>query len=854
MANLLTPNQSTGATGTDGLKAIALYSELERVPDAGVTGGTAVKCSSRGKIDGFEAEIRSTKIPVIQGKEYEFIVWLKRSELVGTLESRIYWYQSKDDSWGVKIGTTNGVKQSSGNDKGIYYKFIARGVAPPGAYYAEVSGAQYAGTFQTSYEFYWSEAYFGITSTKPTISVTTQDNQPLFENQRINISTNDFTVNITANDADPEDTLQYQVKLNNVVKKGWTAISRNQPVSYTFKNADITAGVLPFTIVVRDSTGGETSFNSEITKGKIGKDSQGRTTYTFEYTSKPEMFMVPSNATKLKLECWGASGGRTRNGNLLMEKGGLGGYARSELTTLSQDVLMIYVGGKGEDGIESIGGKGGFNGGGNGGGGLKNTYYGGGGGGGGGASDVRRGTDLTQRILVAGGGGGGGHTSAGGAGDYIGYDAEDYSDRAVGGKGGTQTAGGIGGRIEGKDGGLGFGGTGGKNETTSSSYHFGGGGGGSGYFGGGGGGAAGGVLASCGGGGGSSYYGNLENGSTTAGVREGNGLVVITLLNEPPKFTLSAPSDNQVLKENDKVNIQGTALDLNYGDILVFKCQINNSGIRALDSRVSNGSTPISFSKTLNYQGGRLFDGTLDVSRLLAEGTNHTLSLWVEDNQGGKSDVVTRTFTVKHNKAPIITVGTFPAVQSGLIPPDSITLSGTASDPDGNTLTVKAKLNSGTDQTLLNGVTSGNWSYTCKVSDLKAGANTITITATDQFGLSTVKTFNVTNAVTETPMKKAVARYKILAPKGSAREILAWLKREKGNLVVDAETSFVDKGLPEQYTAMTKESVDLTTSIAEDELISTVATAKSDVMFKLTLGRTNTSAKEAAVMLVGVIS
>ncbi|MCR8966086.1 hypothetical protein O0550_23350 [Brevibacillus halotolerans] len=80
------------------------------------------------------------------------------------------------------------------------------------------------------------------------------------------------------------------------------------------------------------------------------------------------------------------------------------------------------------------------------------------------------------------------------------------------------------------------------------------------------------------------------------------------------------------------------------------------------------------------------------------------------------------------------------------------------------------------------------------------------------------------------------------------------VKERKRQSVVDAEASFVDKGLPEQYTAMTKESVDLTTSITEDELISTVATAKSDVTFKLTLSRTNVSAKEAAVMLVGVIS
>ncbi|MCR8981990.1 hypothetical protein O0547_23680, partial [Brevibacillus laterosporus] len=300
--------------------------------------------------------------------------------------------------------------------------------------------------------------------------------------------------------------------------------------------------------------------------------------------------------------------------------------------------------------------------------------------------------------------------------------------------------------------------------------------------------------------------------------------------------------------------IEGSTIDVNNGNVVTVKYQINTGTARAAQSGVSNGSTPLSFSKALTYRGGRLYDGSIDVSGLLAEGTNHTVTIWAEDDQGGKSDVVTRTFTVKHNKAPILTVGTFPAVQSGLIPPDSITLSGAASDPDGNTLTVKAKLNSGTEQTLLNGVTSGNWSYSFKVSDLKAGANSVTITSTDQFGLSTVKTFNINNAVTETPMKKGVARYKILAPKGSAREILAWLKREKGNLIVDAEASFVDKGLPEQYTAMTKESVDLTTSIAEDELISTVATAKSDVMFKLTLSRTNTSAKEAAVMLVGVIS
>ncbi|MBG9798249.1 hypothetical protein O0555_05375 [Brevibacillus laterosporus] len=352
------------------------------------------------------------------------------------------------------------------------------------------------------------------------------------------------------------------------------------------------------------------------------------------------------------------------------------------------------------------------------------------------------------------------------------------------------------------------------------------------------------------------YYGGGIYGKAT--VRETTDYyayeVTITYVDNTKPTISVTTQNNQSLTESKTFTLQGTTIDIDNGNVVTVKYQINNGTTRALQSGVSNGSTPLSFSKVLTYRGGRLYDGTLDVSGLLAEGIKHTLSLWAEDDQGGKSDVVTRTFTVKHNKAPIITVDTFPAVQSGLIPPDSITLSGTSSDPDGNTLTVKAKLNSGTEQTLLNGVTSGNWSYTCKVSDLKAGANTVTITATDQFGAYTVKTFNINNAVTETPLKKAVARYKILAPKGSTREILAWLKREKGNLVVDAEASFVDKGQPEQYTAMTKESVDLTTSISEDELLGAVTTAKSDAMFKLTLSRTNTSTNESAVMLVGVIS
>lgn len=324
-------------------------------------------------------------------------------------------------------------------------------------------------------------------------------------------------------------------------------------------------------------------------------------------------------------------------------------------------------------------------------------------------------------------------------------------------------------------------------------------------------------------------------------------------LNSPPTISQASPADNQVLTEGNQLQLEGTVGDTDNGNVVTVKFKINGGTARAIASGVSDGSSPISFAKNLTYSNKRLWDGSTDVAGAdLAEGVDHTLTVWAEDDQGGQSVAVTRSFTVKHNKAPALTVNTFTPVQSGLIPPDTITLSGTASDPDGNTVTVKGKLNTGTEKTLLSGVSSGNWSFLFKVSELKTGANTITITATDQFGAVTVKTFNVKNEVVEKPMKKAVARYKILPPLGSAKEILAWQKREKGDLVIDAEASFVDAGQPEQYVAMAKDSVDLTTEITEDEFVGTAAAPKADVIFKQTLSRTNANSTQAATMLVGV--
>ncbi|MGG3872502.1 glycine-rich protein [Brevibacillus laterosporus] len=596
------------------------------------------------------------------------------------------------------------------------------------------------GFSNSRYDDYGWRPVLEVLNQPPKLTLTA-NNQSLTENQRINIGTNDFTVNITANDADPDDTLQYQVKLNNVVKQAWTALGKNQPVSYTFKNADITAGVIPFTVSVRDDKGNQTDFNVELTKGKIGKDAQGRTTYTFEYTGKPEVFMVPPNVTKLKLEAWGAEGGKGKRGDQPQYQGGLGGYVQGEWKSLNQDILTIYVGGEGKDSIGSSGGSGGFNGGGNGGDGFYSTYSGGGGGGGGGASDIRvGGTSLVNRLIVAAGGGGSSSTSNE---KYTwGYGGGLTGGNGFGGGpqagGGTQATGGIGGEyasFEGENGELGVGGDGAKINRSTGNPFPGGGGGGAGYYGGGGGGYA------CSGGGGSSYYGNLANGSTTAGVREGNGLVVITLLNEPPKCTITSPPNNQTLTENATLNIQGTASDTDKDNVVTIKYRINNGTTRALQSGVSNGSTPISFAKTLTFRAKRLYDGTTDLTGSnLAENTDHTLTIWAEDDQGGKSTEVTRKFRVVHNRPPVINGQNVDLGVLNAIPSKTYTVT----EPERDAFTITEKINGKVIRTFAGTDSKENTATIPLDTWLRlslTAVHTLTIEATDSKGMTSTRSY-----------------------------------------------------------------------------------------------------------------
>lgn len=251
--------------------------------------------------------------------------------------------------------------------------------------------------------------------------------------------------------------------------------------------------------------GGTTTYYAEAATILTGSQ-------TFNHNGSFQTFTVPPLVTSLTIDAYGAQG------TTASCAGGLGGRSQGTLAVTPGQTLLVYVGGQA-----------GFNGGGTGG--CRVNC----GGSGGGASDIRvGGTALANRVIVAGGGGGGGgpatswNCGVGGTGGGLtGGNGAGSSGGSGGGLGGTPSAGGGTGNAGcgngiGQPGALGQGGSG----INFSSWNGGGaGGGGGGYYGGGAGSYCG---DGGGGGGGSSYLGGVTASSTTAGVRSGNGQIIIS--------------------------------------------------------------------------------------------------------------------------------------------------------------------------------------------------------------------------------------------------------------------------------------------------------------------------------------
>ena len=263
---------------------------------------------------------------------------------------------------------------------------------------------------------------------------------------------------------------------------------------------------------------------------------------TFSYTGSVQAWTVPLGVGQVIIQTKGAQGGTNSGGFTALP--GNGGCAQATFTVTAGQVLNVYVGGQGTNGVTNTVSPGGFNGGGNGE--FVTLSYAGGGGGG--ASDVRfGGIALSNRMIVAGGGGGAGSGcnffSGGSGGTLTGENGGPVIPTScptftspVGGGGGTQTLPGAGGSVTG----LGPSGSAGSAlglQGGNGGIGSPGGGGGGGFYGGGGG-------QYTGGGGGSSFID--PSGSLTSLSRgcnsSGNGSVSITTICLPAVSSVTASS------------------------------------------------------------------------------------------------------------------------------------------------------------------------------------------------------------------------------------------------------------------------------------------------------------------------
>ncbi|MHA8094494.1 tandem-95 repeat protein [Aquirufa lenticrescens] len=223
----------------------------------------------------------------------------------------------------------------------------------------------------------------------------------------------------------------------------------------------------------------------------------------YSYTGSNTTITIPAGATKIDVKMWGAGGGGSNTSN---STAGSGAYVYGKLSVTPNETLTLIVGQGGINKSTAAT----FGGGGAGGNDPFASLFGGSGGG---RSELRRGTTS---LLIAGGGGGAAGsptntTYAGGAGIRLGQDGIPNAQVSTGaGKGGTQSAGGLGGTITGI---TGFNGTngaqyvGGNGGAAKQANAGAGGGGGGGWYGGGGGAGNGfGDYQESAAGGGSSYF------------------------------------------------------------------------------------------------------------------------------------------------------------------------------------------------------------------------------------------------------------------------------------------------------------------------------------------------------------
>jgi hypothetical protein len=214
--------------------------------------------------------------------------------------------------------------------------------------------------------------------------------------------------------------------------------------------------------------------------------------------------------------------------------------------------------------------------------------------------------------------------------------------------------------------------------------------------------------------------------------------------NNSPALTLTSPSDNQTLSEGNALPMAGEVSDADNGNVITVKLQINNGPIRAIASGISDGSTPINFARTtLTYHNKRLWDGVTDISGAdLAENVDHTLKIWAEDDQGGKSAEVTRKFRVIWNRPPTISGTDTDLGVISVAPSQTYTVS----DPEGQSFTITEYLDGEVLRTF-SGVAGQEYTVTIPTDKwlrTSLAQHTLKVRATDSAGQFSERTYTFT--------------------------------------------------------------------------------------------------------------
>lgn len=321
--------------------------------------------------------------------------------------------------------------------------------------------------------------------------------------------------------------------------------------------------------------------------------------------------------------------------------------------------------------------------------------------------------------------------------------------------------------------------------------------------------------------------------------------------NNAPTVTLTSPTNNQTLYENDILNISGEAYDADKDQSVTAYYQINSEPKKVLATNLSQ--TQIALSKQLTFRGGKLYDGDTALTGTLADGVVHTLKVWAEDSEKASSAIVERTFYVVPNRAPLLSVDA--VVPSGVVDADKFKISGTVSDQDANsTVKVTRRINTGNAIEIYSG-TGGAWEFELALSQLVVGQNTIVIEVVDNYGAKTSKTVTLNKKEVKTPILQSVARYKITPPAGSAKGVLLFIERDEA-LNLKVELSMTLSGEQEQYETLTASNtapMPNTNNIVEDTYYHEKTEPKDNIILKLSTTRPDATVNHKIHLISGAV-